>query len=656
MTYNWNIRCLTAVEQETQQQLERELNISSAAARMLVVRGIQTADEARQFIRPSLDKLHDPFLMKDMDKAVERLHKALTQGEKILIYGDYDVDGTTAVAVMYRFLEGIMDKGRSGAAMGRSQSELMDNGSNSPEGVQYPIAQRPIPEIDYYIPDRYTEGYGVSTQGIDYAAAQGCNLIITLDCGIKAVEKVAYAASKGIDVIVCDHHTPGDELPNAVAVLNMKRSDCPYPYKDLSGCGVGFKLAQAYTQRYLADNAPLPNSPSGRPIPDTRYPLPNSPEGVQYPLAKRPSPNSEASILLPLLQLLAMSIASDIVPLTGENRILAHFGIQQLNKAPFTGVAALMDVAKIESGKLTMTNLVYHIGPRLNACGRMKSGRAAVELLLTDDPAFARQQAEEVNQHNDDRRDCDTETTKEALALLQEDPTFANRRSTVVYAPHWHKGVVGIVASRLTETYYRPTIVLTAGEDGIVSGSARSVGGFDIYTAIDSCSDLLTNFGGHKFAAGLSMHINDLPEFQERFEAYVAAHIREDQLQPTLHIEAELQLGDITKQFYNVLRHLEPFGPGNPRPLFVSRQLINHRDTRAVGKEREHLRLDVTDRMNAITGIAFGRADMEMHMRNGLPVDICYELNENTFNHHTTIQMMVQDIRPSSESDNGRPS
>ncbi len=613
MQYNWNIRCLTAVEQETQQQLERELNISSAAARMLVVRGIQTADEARQFIRPSLDKLHDPFLMKDMDKAVERLHKALTQGEKILIYGDYDVDGTTAVAVMYRFLSGIGNR------------TAMPIGNRNTDDEPISDIRYPLPEIDYYIPDRYTEGYGVSTQGIDYAAAQGCNLIITLDCGIKAVEKIAYAASKGIDVIVCDHHTPGDELPNAVAVLNMKRSDCPYPYKDLSGCGVGFKLAQAYTQRYLMDN--------GNRETDNRYPL----------------PNSAASALQPLTQLLAMSIASDIVPLTGENRILAHFGIQQLNKAPFTGVAALMDVAKIESGKLTMTNLVYHIGPRLNACGRMKSGRAAVELLLTDDPAFARQQAEEVNQHNDDRRDCDTETTKEALALLQEDPTFANRRSTVVYAPHWHKGVVGIVASRLTETYYRPTIVLTAGEDGIISGSARSVGGFDIYTAIDSCSDLLTNFGGHKFAAGLSMHINDLPEFQERFEAYVAAHIREDQLQPTLHIEAELQLGDITKQFYNVLRHLEPFGPGNPRPLFVSRQLINHRDTRAVGKEREHLRLDVTDRMNAITGIAFNRADMEMHMRNGLPVDICYELNENTFNHHTTIQMMVQDIKPSSE-------
>ena len=569
MTYNWNIRCLTAVEQETQLQLERELNISSAVARMLVVRGMQTADEARAFVRPSLDKLHDPFQMKDMDKAVERLHQAITQDEKILIYGDYDVDGTTAVAVMFRFLS--------------------------------PLASC----LDYYIPNRYTEGYGLSSLGIDYAVAQGCGLIITLDCGIKAVEKVAYAASKGIDVIVCDHHTPGDELPNAVAVLNMKRSDCPYPYKDLSGCGVGFKLAQAYTQRY---GLPFEN-------------------------------------LVPLMQLLAMSIASDIVPITGENRILAHFGIQQLNKAPFMGVSAIMQVASVKAKKLTISDLVYKIGPRINACGRMKSGRAAVELLLTNDPIFAQQQAEEVNQHNEDRRDCDTETTKEALAQLRVDPTFAERRSTVVYAPHWHKGVVGIVASRLTETYYRPTIVLTAGEDGIISGSARSVGGFDIYAAIDSCSDLLTNFGGHKYAAGLSMHINDLPEFKQRFEAYVATHIQPNQLQPTLDIEAELQLGDITQSFYNVLRHLEPFGPGNPRPLFVSRRLINHRDTRAVGKEREHLRLDVTDRINAITGIAFGRADMAEYIQNGNAVDICYELNENTFNHHTTIQMMVQDIK-----------
>ena len=590
MNYNWNIRRLTAQEEALQQQLERELNISSAAARMLVVRNIQSAEEARQFIRPSLDKLHNPFLMKDMDKAVERLHQAVTQGEKILIYGDYDVDGTTAVAVMYRFLEGIIDNGFN--------SETSNN--------QYTIG-RTAANIDYYIPDRYTEGYGVSTQGIDYAVAHGCGLIITLDCGIKAVEKVAYAKSKGIDVIVCDHHTPGDELPKAVAVLNMKREDCPYPYKDLSGCGVGFKLAQAYTQQY---SLPFDN-------------------------------------LVPLLQLLAMSIASDIVPITGENRILAHYGIKQINQAPFAGISAVINVAGIEAKKLTINELVYKLGPRINACGRMKSGRAAVELLLTDDATFARQQAEEVNQHNEERRDCDTETTKEALAMLEEDTTFAQRRSTVVYAPHWHKGVVGIVASRLTETYYRPTIVLTAGEDGIISGSARSVGGFDIYAAIDSCLDLLTNFGGHKYAAGLSMHIDNLPAFCERFEHYVATHIREDQLQPTLLVEAELELADITPAFYNVIRYLEPFGPGNPRPLFATRNLINHRDTRVVGKTGEHLRLDVTDRAYAITGIAFGRADMAEYIQNGNPIDICYELEENTFRGITTIQMVVQDIKPS---------
>ena len=584
MNYTWNIRRLTAQEEALQQQLERELKISSAAARMLVVRDIQSAEEARQFIRPSLDKLHDPFLMKDMDKAVERLHQAITQGEKILIYGDYDVDGTTAVALMYRFLQNLAS----------NLSPLTFN-------------------LDYYIPDRYNEGYGVSAQGIDYASEQGCTLIITLDCGIKAVERVAYAKSKGIDVIVCDHHTPGEELPAAVAVLNMKRDDCPYPYKDLSGCGVGFKLAQGYTQRYLASSL---------------------------------SPDSLIA-LLPLTQFLAMSIASDIVPITGENRILAHYGIKQINQAPFAGISAVTAVAGIESKKLTINDLVYKLGPRINACGRMKSGRAAVELLLTDDATFARQQAEEVNQHNEERRDCDTETTKEALAMLEEDVRFAERRSTVVYAPHWHKGVVGIVASRLTETYFRPTIVLTAGENDIISGSARSVGGFDIYAAIDSCLDLLTNFGGHKYAAGLSMHIDNLPAFCERFEQYVATHIREDQLQPTLLVEAELELSDITPAFYNVIRYLEPFGPGNPRPLFATRNLINHRDTRVVGKTGEHLRLDVTDRTYAITGIAFGRADMAKHIQNGNPVDICYELDENTFNNRTTIQMMVQDIKPS---------
>lgn len=572
MTYQWSIRTLSAEEQTLQQQLATELNISSAAARMLVVRGIQSAEDARLFIRPALQQLHDPFLMKDMDMAVDRLHRAITQHEKILIYGDYDVDGTTAVAVMYRFL--------------------------------FPLASSCL---DYYIPDRYTEGYGVSVQGIDYAHEKGCTLIITLDCGIKAIERVAYAQSKGIDVIICDHHTPGESLPKAVAVLNMKRSDCAYPYKDLSGCGVGFKLVQAYAQRY------------------------------HLPFAS----------LVSLLQLLAMSIASDIVPLTGENRILAHFGIQQLNTQPFAGIAAIMEVAGITPNTLTISDLVYKIGPRINASGRMKSGREAVALLISDDVEHARAFAQDINQSNNDRRECDIETTREALLQIEADPNMQQQRSTVVYAPHWHKGVVGIVASRLTETYYRPTIVLTAGEDGIISGSARSVGGFDIYAAIDSCHDLLTNFGGHKYAAGLSMHINDLPEFKQRFEQYVAQHIREDQLQPTLQVETEIQLADITKQFFNVLRYLEPFGPGNPRPMFVTRQLINHRDTRVVGKNNEHLRVDVTDREHAITGIAFGRADMAEYICNGQPVDICYELEQNTFHNRTTIQMMVQDIKKS---------
>lgn len=550
-------------------RLEHDLNISAASARMLVVRGIETADAAREFVRPSLDRLHDPMLMRDMDKAVERLTRAVAEGENILIYGDYDVDGTTAVALMYRFL--------------------------------HPLTEH----IDYYIPDRYTEGYGISFRGIDYAEEHRCSLIIALDCGIKAVDKVEYANGKGIDFIICDHHTPGDTLPRAVAVLNMKRADCAYPYKELSGCGVGFKLAQAYTQ--------------------------------QHHLPKEH--------LVPLLQLLAMSIASDIVPITGENRILAYFGIRQLNRHPFAGLTALMQVAGIEQGRLNINDLVYKIGPRINASGRMKSGSEAVSLLITDDLAQAQRQASEINTYNTERHDCDTETTRQALDMLAADPDNAQKRSTVVYSPEWHKGVVGIVASRLTEWYYRPTIVLTAGENGIISGSARSVGGFDIYSAIDSCRDLLTNFGGHVFAAGLSMEAKNLPEFRRRFEEYVRTHIREDQLQPTLHIEAEIQLADIDTQFFNILRHMEPFGPGNPRPMFVTRRLINNRSTRAVGKNNEHLRLDVTDRTAAITGIAFGRADMEMHLRNGLPVDICYEVEENTFHNKTTIQMMAQDIK-----------
>lgn len=564
MSSQWKIETLSE-EQELQcKHLARELRISEPSARLLVVRGITTGEEARRFVRPSLADLHDPFLMQDMDRAVERLLQAVESRERIMVYGDYDVDGTTAVALMYTFL--------------RTQTD----------------------NLVFYVPDRYREGYGISFQGIDTAKAEGCSLIIALDCGIKAVDKVAYATERNIDFIICDHHTPGEELPAAVAVLNMKRQDCGYPYKELSGCGVGFKLVQAYALR----------------------------KGI---------PMERIYTLLPLL---AMSIASDIVPVTGENRILAFYGLRQMNACPSVGIQAITSVAGIEAKSITMSDLVFKIGPRINACGRMKSGKEAVELLITEDAAFARRQAEEVNNYNNERRDYDTRTTEEALEMLRTDPDNERKHTTVVYSPSWHKGVVGIAASRLTEVYYRPTIVLTAGENGIISGSARSVGSFDIYSAIDACRDLLTNFGGHKFAAGLSMLEADLPEFRRRFEEYVAAHITPDQMQPTLHIEAEIALADITPQFFNILRHLEPFGPGNPRPTFLTRDLINNHGTRRVGKTGEHLRLDVTDRTAAMAGIAFGQGDKALHLQNGGSADICYHIEPNTYNHQTTIQMM----------------
>ena len=564
MSSQWKIETLSE-EQELQcRHLARELRISEPSARLLVVRGITTGEEARRFVRPSLADLHDPFLMQDMDRAVERLLRAVESRERIMVYGDYDVDGTTAVALMYTFL--------------RTQTD----------------------NLVFYVPDRYREGYGISFQGIDTAEAEECSLIIALDCGIKAVDKVAYATERNIDFIICDHHTPGEELPAAVAVLNMKRQDCGYPYKELSGCGVGFKLVQAYALR----------------------------KGI---------PMERIYTLLPLL---AMSIASDIVPVTGENRILAFYGLRQMNACPSVGIQAIMSVAGIEAKSITMSDLVFKIGPRINACGRMKSGKEAVELLITEDAAFARKQAEEVNNYNNERRDYDTRTTEEALEMLRTDPDNERKHTTVVYSPSWHKGVVGIAASRLTEVYYRPTIVLTAGENGIISGSARSVGSFDIYSAIDACRDLLTNFGGHKFAAGLSMLEADLPEFRRRFEEYVAAHITPDQMQPTLHIEAEIALADITPQFFNILRHLEPFGPGNPRPVFLTRDLINNHGTRRVGKTGEHLRLDVTDRTAAMAGIAFGQGDKALHLQNGGRADICYHIEPNTYNHQTTIQMM----------------
>lgn len=568
MEYNWHIRQLNEEEQSAAERLSAELDISPLAGRILAGRGLRTAAEARAYIRPSLESLHDPFLMRDMGKAVDRLERAIDGNERIMVYGDYDVDGTTAVALMYSFL--------------RTQTD----------------------NLIYYIPDRYREGYGISKEGIDKALAEGCSLVIALDCGIKAVEKIAYANELGIDVIVCDHHTPGDELPRAVAVLNMKRSDCQYPFKELSGCGVGFKLVQAFAQRRGID-----------------------PQEIYR-----------------LLPLLAMSIASDVVPIIGENRVLAFYGLRAINAHPSIGLQAIMKVAGIEGKNVTIGDLVYKIGPRINAAGRIHSGAAAVELLITEDEEEARRQAEEIDSYNQDRRDYDTRTTDEALAQLKADPENAHRHTTVVYSPNWHKGVVGIAASRLTETFYRPTIVLTDGEDDIISGSARSVSDFDIYQAIDSCRDLLTNFGGHVFAAGLSMHKKDLPEFQRRFEAYVASHIRPEQQVPTLQIEAEVQLSDLTWKLYKILQCLEPFGPGNERPLFMTKQLINNRNTRAVSEGR-HLHLDVTDQVAAMDGIAFGQGDKAAHLQNGYSVDICYYLDENSYKGRTTLQMNAQDIK-----------
>ena len=559
---------MTAEEQAVAEKLSNELEISPVAGRILAGRGIRTAAEARAYIRPSLDSLHDPFLMKDMGAAVDRLCRAIDNHERIMVYGDYDVDGTTAVALMYSFLKTQTDN------------------------------------LIYYIPDRYTEGYGISQKGVDTAKEKGCTLVIALDCGIKAVDRMNYANSLGVDFIVCDHHTPGEVIPSAVAVLNMKRADCHYPYKELSGCGVGFKLVQAYAQR----------------------------RGI------------EPQEIYRLLPLLAMSIASDVVPVTGENRILAFYGLRALNASPSVGLQAIMRVAGIEGKTITMTDLVYKFGPRINAAGRMKSGAEAVRLLITDDAEGAQQFAQDIDSYNQDRRDFDTKTTDEALEQLQKDPMNSEKFTTVVYSPEWHKGVVGIAASRLTETYYRPTIVLTAGEDDIISGSARSVSDFDIYTAIDSCRDLLTNFGGHKFAAGLSMHKSDLPEFKRRFEEYVAAHITPAQRVPTIDIEAEVELSDMNWKMYKILQCLEPFGPGNERPLFLCRNLINNRNTRAVS-EGKHLHLDLTDRIVAMDGIAFGQGDKATHIQNGNAIDICFYLEDNTFHGRTTLQMNAQDIR-----------
>ncbi len=556
-------------------RLGTELGIDRVLAELLVQRGVETFEEARRFFRPSLDDLHDPFLMQDMDKAVERLHRAVTSREKILIYGDYDVDGTTAVALVFSFLRQL------------------------------------TPELDFYIPDRYDEGYGVSAKGIDWAAENGFSLIITLDCGIKAIGKAAYASEKGIDMIICDHHLPEEELPRAVAVLDPKREDCHYPFDDLCGCGVGFKLVQGYARRYD--------------IPFER--------------------------LEPLLDLLVVSIASDLVSMTGENRVLAHYGLKRLNQSPRRGLLAMIDLAKLEAGHISIDDIVFKIGPRINAAGRMESGRLAVELLTADDDRTAYAIGEKINVNNNDRKSIDREITREALEMVSGGTALLSGNATIVYNPEWSKGVVGIVASRLVEAYYRPTVVLTKS-NGFVTGSARSIQGFDLYEAIDSCSDILENFGGHVYAAGLTLKEENLPEFCRRMDRFVSEKLDPESLVPVVEMDAKMDFSQITPKFLRILKQFQPFGPGNGNPVFLTEDVYDDGNARKVGAGGLHLKLALLQESQPyrpIAAIAFNMAEFYDHIKSSNPIDVCYSIVENFYRGSSTLQLRIKDIKERKE-------
>ncbi len=572
MTSKWIFTNLTDEQQQCQENLAQKLSVDPILAKLLVQRGITSFEEARLFFRPTLTSLHDPFLMADMEKAVDRLNRAIGHKEKILVYGDYDVDGTTAVALVYKFL------------------------------------QRYTSNVAYYIPDRYTEGYGISMKGIDYAAENGYQLVITLDCGIKAVEKVNYANSLGIDFIICDHHNPDEKLPNAVAVLDSKRLDCNYPYKHLSGCGVGFKLIQAFA---ISNDIPF-------------------------------------SELIPLLDLVAVSIASDIVPITGENRTLMYFGLKQLNTSPSIGLQSIIEVSDLKGKEITVSDIVFKLGPRINASGRLRTATEVVDLLVSKDTCFAREKSDSINELNNDRKDLDKNITEEAISYIKNNVNYESRKSIVVYNTDWHKGVVGIVASRLSEEYYKPTVVLTLS-NGLATGSARSVPGFDLYAAIDSCRDLLDNFGGHLYAAGLSMKAENVEEFSKRFEKYVAENILPEQQTPQTDIDAVIDFSSITPKFMRILKQFAPFGPGNMKPIFVTKNTIDAGSSRLVGKEQEHLKLDLRDCScsAAMGGIAFKMGQFFDTIKSKNPIDVCYTLEENFFAGNTTIQMMVREIQTS---------
>ncbi len=572
-TKKWEIRSVS--DETAVRELSSELGVDPVLATLLVQRGVGTFEQARAFFRPSLERLHDPFLMKDMDKAVERVERAIDRGEKILVYGDYDVDGTTAVSLVYLFLK------------------------------------RLTPSVGTYIPDRYDEGYGVSNKGINWAEENGYSLIITLDCGIKAIERVAYAASKGIDMIICDHHLPESELPAAVAVLDPKREDCHYPFDDLSGCGVGFKLVQAYAQSH----------------------------GIEF------------ETLEPLLDLLAVSIASDLVSVMGENRILAHYGLKRLNENPCEGLKAMITLSGLECGHLTIDDIVFKIGPRINAAGRMESGGVAVKLLTATDERTAIAAAEEINRYNTQRKDIDRQNTQEALDMVEKGKCLSFGNATIVYNPSWHKGVVGIVASRLVEAYFKPTIVLTKS-NGFVSGSARSVPGFDLYEAIESCADLLENFGGHLYAAGMTLREENLPEFCSRIEKFISGKIIPRMQTPVVNIDSKISFAQITPKFLRILKQFQPFGPENAMPVFLTENIYDNGNGRKVGAEGGHLKLELIEEDNPgrhISAIGFNMAGSFDYIKAGNPFDICYSIVENYYRGNSNMQLRIRDIRERDE-------
>ena len=569
MNYKWIYESPTPEEQAAAANLSVELSISPIICLMLLRRGIKTAKDARAFFRPQLHSLHDPFLMEDMDKAVERLNLAMGRKERILVYGDYDVDGCTAVALVYRYLQ------------------------------QY------YSNLDYYIPDRNDEGYGVSRQGIEYAYSTGVSLIIILDCGIKAVEEIAYAKSLGIDFIICDHHVPGVELPPAVAILNAKRKDNTYPYDELSGCGVGFKFMQAFA---INNNIPF-------------------------------------STLIPLLDLVVVSIASDIVPIMGENRILAYHGLRQLSSNPCVGLQALIEICGMSGREITMSDIIFKIGPRINASGRIQNGKDSVRLLIERNIEEAKIQALTINQYNEERKELDKRMTEEANILVDLMPEMADKSSMVIYEEDWHKGVIGIVASRLTELYYRPAVVLCRTGD-IVTGSARSVSGFDVYKAIQHCSCLLENFGGHPYAAGLSLKAENVDQFCIMFEEYVSSHIDPGQTEANLAIDADINFYEITHKFFNDLKRMRPFGPDNPKPTFMTRQVYDYGTSKVVGRDQEHIKLELVDTHSShiMNGIAFGQSSHARYIKTKHAFDIAYTIEDNTHK-RGEIQLQIVDIK-----------